>query len=297
MTIAKALAALVLISVSAPSHGADPLAYSYGYVAKLDCNAVQCVRKDPSDEQWGYDQDRDMGVADASGGANLYVRPGADGDTPPLPDIGAQSYVSQAGGAYVAFGAGFAGFKNVGADPLDLVFQIDLAFSAIGGSGFVTPTMAILSGAVVDPAIGSAWLSATYDGRFTANCLTPGAIAIIDPGQYTSRGSQGVNLSTDTAMCDGSNSFRVEPGQTFYLLTRLATFQFGVGDTDALHTLSTRISPLTPQDTLDRLPTALVAVPLAVPEPRTWAALLFGFLLVGRVLRRESGGDQRIGWM
>jgi hypothetical protein len=94
---------------------------------------------------------------------------------------------------------------------------------------------------------------------------------------------------TPTSCLGGATTFTLDPGETFYLWTRMSTFRAAEGITDAANTFTIGFSPgLDPE--LQRLLTAnLVQVPgvglFGVPEPATWVTFIMGLTGIGAALR------------
>lgn len=194
------------------------------------------------------------------------------------------------------------GYTNSGAVALAIplnAFSGEVDYFSSTGFGRLSAALAVTTSAILDPAIAALWWQSPTDvpgsfGRFAADCSTAGALAIGNPGVRTSSGPGIKYLDVTTASCTGQADYVLNPGETFYVWSRLGVLRSAAGVVDAGHTFNVGITPsaLTSVETL--LPSLALAsganlsVPTDVPEPSTWAMLIAGFGMTGAVLRRRS---------
>ena len=147
--------------------------------------------------------------------------------------------------------------------------------SAIGSVAFV-------SDAVEDPAIGLLWSKSNGDGGFSATCSTPGAESIQTTGVMSGKGFNQVALTSE--LCPASTISLIH-GQDFYIWSRLQTFAFGAETSDASGTFSVGFKNGTSPDLMKLLVSHVAPIGTAVPEPSSWALMLLGFGTLGATLR------------
>lgn len=194
------------------------------------------------------------------------------------------------------------GYTNSGEVPLAIPLN---AFSGLvdyissPGFGRLSASLAVTTGAILDPAVAALWSQAATDapgsfGRFAADCGTTGALAIGNPAVRTTSVPGVQYLGVTTASCTGQADHVLNPGETFYVWSRLGVLRSGGGVTDAGSTFNVTITP-TALPAIEALLPSLAAasgadlyIPTdAVPEPSTWAMLILGFGAAGSMLRRR----------
>ena len=172
-------------------------------------------------------------------------------------------------------------------------------FSSPGGLGIVSAALAVTTSAILDPAVAALWWQ--HDGgRFAADCGTAGALALGNPAsKATNIAGATQYLSVATTSCTGQANHMLDPGETFYVWSRLTVLRSGAGVTDAGHTFNVSITPEAQQDFANLLPNLSLAsgrnlnIPTdAIPEPSTWAMMILGFGAAGAMLRRRTGQRQ-----
>ncbi len=211
-------------------------------------------------------------------------------------DLGLPQVRASAVGAPDAFNFGYAqayqAYTWNGASGIDLnvstfIGRLDYTAGGAPGSSFVRASLAIIDGSLRgSQAIQDAWGTVGQFGSFNATCGTPGAIGLGTTGTLTSLGP----VSTLVSPTCGVGTFHLEPGQEFFVQSRLFAGHFGGGYTDASHTFSVEISPDAPIEIQEALARNLSQSPgslAPVPEPATWALMIGGFGLAGAMLRRR----------
>lgn len=265
-----------------------PLPYSYAYTNLRDCGLQSCSMTLLTEQlDADYNRNAQSSVANGRGSAMASAAPGMTG-TFALPIVKARSTVTGLATA-TAYALAFQGFRNASSQALTLSFAGALDFTGSGpGYGFVSPSLAILTTAVRDPEIGKLYIPTDNMGGFTATCATPGAIALVS-AQKLGTGAQTSTLDTAGGTCGGGSTFSIAPGQDFYVLARLLTYQYLPGAHDASHTFVVDISPLVSTETRAQIAAgALQPISLAaVPEPSSWALLIVGFGAAGATMRRR----------
>lgn len=275
----------LLLDASASAQ--DALPYSYGQISIRECSAFPCedttIQKAFAAD---YDYNANLSVSvPGKGSARLLASPG-DAVSFGLPVLKAESIVS-GGATSTAFVQAFQGYQNVSDQTLELAFSGQIDFSASGtGYGFILPSLAILTTAVRDPIIGAQWLQSTNDGAFITDCQTEAAISVVSGSRQTQPGGASVTIESSTGSCNGESLFSVLPGDSFYILGRMLTFQALPGSRNAFDTFHVELSPLVPESTRAILSSALRPIGLGVvPEPASWALMLAGFGFVGLAAR------------
>lgn len=281
-----AAAATVALSVGygAPAEAVELLPWSWGFAAIRDCQPGSCSQAELAlQNTYAANYNADISIAvDGKGSAQLYATPSSNLG---FPILGAASTVEGAATS-TAFVTAFQGFTNTGDQELLLRFTGSVDFDRTTNFGFVTPTMAVLDSSVRDEAVASLWSGSTSDGLFTTGCASgTGAISVLNPGRLASS----TTFDTASGMCGAGDGFiHVAPGQEFFVVVRLLTFQSQPGLTDALHTFSIGFSSEMSDDQVALASRYLSNVSLAVPEPSIWAMLIVGFGLVGTTLRARG---------
>jgi hypothetical protein len=177
-------------------------------------------------------------------------------------------------------------------------FQGLVDYHLTSGGGGVGAGIAVTTDAILDPLVAAQWAATgtAGNGPFAAGCGTTGALAFgnaaTGPNAPTSPNTQ--YLAVSASSCTGSDTFQLNPGSTFYVWARLGIYHAAFGATDALNTFNVTIAPeyqaqvqtnLAP--TLARASGANLDIPLAVPEPGTWALMILGFGVAGAGLRHR----------
>ena len=196
-----------------------------------------------------------------------------------------------------AFVQGVQGYRWSGSTGIDIAFSGIVDFQG-AGPGFVTAGLAIADTSVRDLSIGTQWAVGSNDGAFSATCATPGGIALVNSGRRYAAGANSFGIDTSNGSClPGSAVFHVEPGQEFFVFARLLAFGLADGTRDASHTFTIGLSPTLSEETQASIHQYLTPFqPLAaVPEPSTWASMIFGFGAIGTAIRRlrKGRGDVR----
>jgi hypothetical protein len=179
-------------------------------------------------------------------------------------------------------------------------FQGLVDYHIAGAPGSVSAGLAITTSAIQDPFVAAQWSASDatpgHFGQFAANCGTAGALAIGNPSPANSGPSPNTQyLGVSTSSCSGSDTYLLDPGETFYVWARLGVVHSSFGVTDALNTFNVTIAPEYQAQVLAELAPVLAAVsgadldiPMgAVPEPSTWAMMILGFGAAGALLRRR----------
>lgn len=202
---------------------------------------------------------------------------------------------------------GVQGYTNTGASALLIPLNaftglVDYQlFAPPNNPGLVSAGLAITTSAILDPAVSEQWWRSGAGigsfGQFAATCDTPGALALGNPApQAGATGGAVQYLPVTTSSCTGSDTFRLDPGETFYVWARLAVLRSAFGATDASHTFNVTIAPeaqanveqnLLPSLSLADGSNFTVPTDAAVPEPSTWAMMILGFAAAGALLRRR----------
>lgn len=286
--ILKQVVAVAIVTLFSCPADAQTLAFSEAFTSVSDCNPGSCSGV-ILDRQDVYDYDinaQSSASAEGRGSAQASATPGAAG-TFALPVLKIRADVLSNAVAQ-GYAYGFQGYRNISDSSLALSYVGNLDFTGTG-LGFVTPSIAILSSAVRDRAIGELWVSVNATGGFVADCSTPAAIAVVSGSAIYGQGSQSASIDTAAGTCGGIGPAMIAPGQEFYVLSRLLAYQYQTGFRDASHTFITDISPLVAPETRARLATALAPISLAaaVPEPTSWALLIVGFGAAGTAMRRR----------
>ncbi|WP_305675917.1 PEPxxWA-CTERM sorting domain-containing protein [Phenylobacterium sp.] len=164
--------------------------------------------------------------------------------------------------------------------------------------GTVYAGLAITTSAILDSTIAAQWFGTSTVsgfGQFTGSCGTPGALALSSAAPAVSGASGTQYLPVTTSSCTGSDAYTLNPGDSFYVWSRLSVVRASFGVTDASHTFNVTITPeaqpfvqanLVPS--LMRTDGASLNIPTsAVPEPSTWAMMILGFGGAGAMLRRR----------
>jgi hypothetical protein len=238
--------------------------------------------------------DNSSAVADPTYG---LAHASAEAGTAGLPMLHADSTGATLPSGHVADGAtvqAVQGFVWNGPTvdlPADtFVGMADFTNSSVG-YGSTTVAMALLTTDIRNPAVAALWLQSDSFGRFTANCGTEGAIAVASSDPDSGTGFQTISLSPSC----GATSYHLETGTEFYIWTKLGVYRGDQGFTDASHTfqvgLNDDLDPALRQLMINDLGT----IPLALPEPASWAMLLLGFAGLGAVLRTRRGSGGRSG--
>lgn len=203
-----------------------------------------------------------------------------------------------------ALAIGVQGYTNSSETPLVIplnAFSGLVDYISVPGFGRVSASLAVTTNAILDPAVAALWWQSPTDvpgafGRFSAGCGTPGALAIGNPA-VASTTAAGVTqyLGVTTASCTGQANHVLNPGETFYVWSKLGVLRSGGGVTDAGQTFVVSITPEALDAVVDVLPSLTLAsganlnIPTdaAIPEPSTWALLIIGFGLTGSMVRRR----------
>lgn len=312
-------ASVVLLAGSAQA--VEPLSWSFAYSAVkrctvgADCTNFQAEILDQT-INFGLNQNAfassspvDYAGVTSSDYGSAFASADATGPLG-LPELHASTTGTVVAGSPTTFSWNFGqaqgvqGFEWTGATAIDVpidafVGQADYVYSGVS-VGLFSAGLAVLSDEVTQAGVSDAWYrySSTpgFFGQFDATCATTGAIALANPAQLTLTGAGSNSLTVTPTSClgGGATTFTLDPGETFYLWTRMSTFRAAEGMTDAANTFTIGFSPnLDPE--LQRLLAAnLVQTPGvglfgAVPEPRTWATLIVGFIGIGAALRARRG--------
>lgn len=299
-TIAAALTAGSMLAFAAGEASAATLGWSYAEVgvgscdlANGGCNPVNhpaIYQGRPKDQ--GFNHDASISLSGPHGSAAAWGGVGPNYLSMPEMHASVQGAPYNAGGYSwnFAFVEGVVGYRWDGPTtiiPLD-TFKGTLSFDHLGGFyGFANGSLALLTNAVEDSAVGALWAKDNGTGGFITNCGSPGAGGIASTGVVT---TFGVGVSAVAGQqCAGT--FTLVQGENFYLWSRLETFVFGNGLVDATHTFSVDFAA-----NADPALVALInqnAIPIGadisfgVPEPSTWAMMLLGFGALGSALRRR----------
>ena len=199
-----------------------------------------------------------------------------------------------------AFAMGVQGYTNSGnatlVIPLNAFSGLVDYLSTPGGGGSVSAALAVTTSAILDPAVAALWWQSDPNGRFAADCGTAGALALGNPSSSTRNIARTTQyLPVATTSCTGQADYMLNPGETFYVWSRLFVLRTAAGVTDAGHTFNVTITPDAQQHIIGLLPNLSLAsganlnIPTdAVPEPSTWAMMIIGFGAAGAMLRRRN---------
>jgi hypothetical protein len=296
MTAFRHLAAgLVAGSAMALASGAamaDGLAsWSYANVGVGSCDAATCNASHPAvyiakPVDQGYNYNASTSYSDSTrGSASAWV---TLDDFPSLPELHAiASGKPDAGGAKswnYAFTQASVGFRWTG-PTMSIArdtFVGTLDWSNTGAFfGYANGSLAIVSNAIEDPAIGLLWTLDNGNGGFGATCATTGAESILTTGVISTKGFG--QTAVTNPLC-AMPTINLVHGQDFFFESRLETFVFGNEVSDASGTFTIGFKDGTSPD-LERLIASHVAAIGSVPEPSTWALMMLGFGALGTALR------------
>jgi hypothetical protein len=173
-------------------------------------------------------------------------------------------------------------------------------FAPPNNPGVVSAGLAITTSAILDPSVSQQWWQtdtrAGHFGQFAATCDTAGALALANPAPQGGATNGSVQyLPVSTSSCTGSDTFLLNPGESFYVWARLAVLRSSFGATDASHTFNINIAPEAQANIEALLPSLSLAdgsnfsvrTDAPVPEPSTWAMMILGFGAAGALLRRR----------
>jgi len=221
---------------------------------------------------------------------------GAVAQSPP----GTPPYIS----VNLAIVQGVQGFTNTTDEAMLIplsAFSGELEYNLSGpGLGIVSAGLAITTSAILQPDVANQWFANSmtpgYFGQFAATCGTTGALAIGAPASVSS----GAGLAVSVASCSGSDTYVLNPGDSFYLWARLAVLRSGAGFTDAGNTFEINFDPLVAERDAEGFTDLIIEKKLiaadggnfsvpdaAVPEPSAWALMLVGFGGLGAMIRRR----------
>lgn len=296
LLVASGLGALGL--ASATPAAAATLPWSWGFTAVRDCSpGAPCgVTTLPNGgaNKYGPDYNASQNViVPGRGSASLLAEPGAG----PLaiPELHAAStVVSDA--TSTAFVMAVQAYRNDTFTPLDVGFGGALDYLRSNDAfGFVTAALAIVDESLLTPPVASAYSATTPTGLFTATCATTGTMAVVNLNPVGTPGGGSAGIDTGAGVCANAASpvddqlVRIAPGQTFFLLARLLTFQRQPGVTNAGNTFKVGLSDNLTAEQKAALEAGLTTAraPIGVPEPAAWLVLLAGFALSGTALRRR----------
>jgi hypothetical protein len=181
---------------------------------------------------------------------------------------------------------GLLGFKATTAFTLDLQdFVGDLDYSITGtGAGLVSASLAIItSAAALDPTISASYYTQDAAYGFANTCSASGALAIGETGQVSTKGTNLTATVTPT-LC-GASTINLAAGDSVFFWLRMQTFEAAAGTTDASNTFKLAFAPNLSADQVGVLSRELTPVGQGVPEPATWAMLVFGLGGVGGLMR------------
>jgi hypothetical protein len=201
---------------------------------------------------------------------------------------------------------GVQGYTNTGDNALVIPLNaftglVDYQlFATANNPGMVSAGLAITTSAILDPTVSAQWwqpdTAPGHFGQFAATCSTPGALALANPSPQGGATDGSVQyLPVTTSSCTGSDTFLLDPGETFYVWARLAVLRAAFGATDASHTFNVTITPeaqanveqnLLPSLSIADGSNLIVRTDAAIPEPSTWAMMILGFGVAGALLRR-----------
>lgn len=293
----SAVAIAGVLTFVAPAAAATPLPWSSGYTAVRSCLDAACVNTEDVEVNhiMGYDFDANA-FASAAGLGSAYTSANAGVGDLALPVLRAYATSTQQSTSS-AFVQGVQGYRWSGSTGIDIAFSGIVDFQG-AGPGFVTAGLAIADTSVRDLSIGTQWAVGSNDGAFSATCATPGGIALVNSGRRYAAGANSFGIDTSNGSClPGSAVFHVEPGQEFFVFARLLAFGLADGTRDASHTFTIGLSPTLSEETQASIHQYLTPFqPLAaVPEPSTWASMIFGFGAIGTAIRRlrKGRGDVR----
>jgi PEP-CTERM motif-containing protein len=280
------------MALTAGAAMADGLAsWSYAQVGVGSCDVSSCTATHPpvyitKPIDQGYNHNASISATDATrGSASASIDLG---DFPSLPELHSiSSGAPTADGANswnFGFVEGSVGFLWTGPTmtiPLD-TFVGTLEFSNTGsGFGYANGSLAFVSNAVEDPAIGLLWSADNGNGGFSATCSTPGAESILTTGVVSTKGA---DVTAVTNHLCASPTVNLVHDQDFYIWSRLETFVAGNEVSDASGTFSIDFKEGTSPE-LERFLAANVAPVGSIPEPSSWALMLLGFGALGAGLR------------
>jgi hypothetical protein len=173
-------------------------------------------------------------------------------------------------------------------------------FAPPNNPGIVSAGLAITTSAILDPAVSQQWWQTAtgtgHFGQFAADCGTSGALALANPAPQGGATNGSVQyLPVTTSSCTGSDTFLLNPGESFYVWARLAVLRSAFGATDASHTFNVNIAPEAQANIEQLLPSLSIAdgstfsvrTDAPVPEPSTWAMMILGLGAAGALLRRR----------
>ena len=264
-----------------------------------DCNADNRTTLQNSND-YAFDHNAASSGSDANYGSFAASATPGSGQfaIPNLKAVATATKMYDANGDFAlvfAYAQGVQRFRWTGSQSIDLgvdTFVGTLNYtnsSTIYGSAFAA--LSILdSTAGANTATANAWFFNDPD-IFRGNggpfgCSLSGAIAHAQTGVLTSQGSGSVSLSPTC----GPATFRLDPGDDFFVWARMSLFSIGGGATDASQGFSVALSPNLSAATLQSLSQNLrpISSTAVVPEPSTWALTIFGFGVVGAALRRRA---------
>ena len=139
-------------------------------------------------------------------------------------------------------------------------------------------------------------LSRRSASRSSHACGTTGALALGNPSPANSGPSPNTQyLSVSATSCLDSDTYLLNPGETFYVWARLGVVHSSFGVTDALNTFNVTIALEYQAQVQAELAPALAAasgenLDIAVggiPEPSTWAMMILGFGAAGTAVPRR----------
>lgn len=277
-----------VLAFATPCAAATPLPWSSSYTAIRSCLDAVCASTTDVEVNhlMGYDFDANA-FATAPGLGTAFGSASAGTGALALPVLKAYATSTQQGTGS-AFVQGVQGYRWTGPTGIDIAFSGLVDYQGTG-PGFVTAGLAITDASVRDLAVGTQWAVGFNDGAFSATCATPGGVALVNSGRQYAAGANSFGIDTSDGSClPGAAVFHVEPGQEFYVFTRLLTFGLLGGTRDASHTFTVGLSPTLPEETRASINQYLTPFqPLAaVPEPSTWASMILGFGAIGGVIRR-----------
>jgi hypothetical protein len=282
-------AAMALSAGAAMAEGTA--SWSYAQVGVGSCDEATCNAAHPAvyiakPIDQGYNHNSSISYSDPTRGSAAASF--SLDDFPALPELHSISSGAPAADGANSWNFGFVegsvGFLWTGPTmelPLD-TFVGKLEFSNAGsGFGYANGSLAFVSNAVEDPAIGLLWSADNGNGGFAATCSTPGAESILTTGVVSTKGP---HVTAVTNHLCSSPTISLVHDQDFYIWSRLETFVFGNEVSNASSTFTVGFKDGTSSDLIAFLASYVEPVG-SVPEPSSWALMLLGFGALGGALR------------
>lgn len=223
------------------------------------------------------------GVSHGSANPGAYRLPELHSDVSGLPSLPGVPYswdYSQVQGVM-----GYTAKRATVVDLHDFVGALDYSITG-PGTGIVSASLAILSNAVSEKAIGDSWFTQDTTYGFANTCSSPAALALGETGYNFTKG---VNLAlTVTPTICGASTISVAAGESIYFWTRMQTFEAAFGSTDASNTFKVEFAPGLSEGVIRKLTRdfkPIVNFRSSAPEPATWAMLVLGLGGVGGLFR------------